>query len=211
MNSIYLRVSTTHQENENQLVGIVAYLKAKGIDCGLPDAPTDGFQYVSDTVSSNSNWREHKIYNLIQESQPGDTIYVSEVTRLARSTLEVLEVARDAIEKDVTIVATKNNLTFDGSLSSKIITTILALAGEIEKEFIRARTKESLKRRREAGLPLGRPPGATGLKKLDRKQDELKRLLSEGRSNREIAKELGLAINTVNSYTRTLERDVRLE
>lgn len=211
MNTIYLRVSTTHQDNENQLVGIVAYLKARGMDCGTEAEPGEGFRFAQDTVSSNQNWRDHQIYGLIHEGEPGDVIYVAEVTRLARSTLEILEIARDAIEKGITIVATKSNLTFDGSLSSTIITTILALAGQIEKEFIRARTKEALKRRREQGLPLGRPPGSPGLRKLDRRREELSGLLAAGLSNKAIAKAMKVSINTVNSYTRSLERYTRLE
>ena len=47
----------------------------------------------------------------------------------------------------------KNRMVLDQSLPATITATILGLAAQIEREFISARTKEALERRKTAGLP----------------------------------------------------------
>ncbi len=68
----------------------------------------------------------------------------------------------------------KQNMVLDGSMQAKIIVTILGLAGEIEREFIRQRTKEALAARVAKGITLGRPKGKAVQLKLDDKRDDIK-------------------------------------
>lgn len=71
----------------------------------------------------------------------GDTIIFAEVSRMARSTLQVLEVLELCMEKQVSVHIAKQNMLLDGSMQAKIMATILGLVDEIEREFIRMRTK----------------------------------------------------------------------
>ena len=50
----------------------------------------------------------------------------------------------------------------DQSLSSKILSMVLLMAAEIERELISQRTKEALARRKAEGKSLGRPKGKPG-------------------------------------------------
>ena len=71
-------------------------------------------------------------------------------------------------------------MVLDQSLPVTITATILGLAAQIEREFISARTKEALARRKAAGLPVGRPKGrATKLMLDDRRSVE--RVLNQTR------------------------------
>lgn len=56
-----------------------------------------------------------------------------------------------AAEREISIHVVKSRLVLDGSLSSKITATELALAGELEREFIAARTKEALRQKQAQG------------------------------------------------------------
>ena len=187
---IYLRVSTSDQDNANQETGVLNYATLNNLEI---------VQTVRDTITSRTPWPERGIGKILEEAEPGSYILVAEISRLARSTLEVLQIAAAAAAKDITIVATKNNLVLNGSLESKITTTILGLAAEIEREFIRSRTKEALDRAKADGKKLGRPEGAKGNSKLDGKEAEIIRYLNKKLAKTAIARLMDVSRGTLES------------
>lgn len=156
---VYLRVSTDNQDNASQERGLDAWL-----------AMHDGCHYhkYRDVVSGALPWRNRALQKIINQAEPGDTILCSEISRLGRSVADVLDFLKTAQDRDITVVVQKSNLIVDGSIHAKITTTILALAAEIEREFLRARTAEGLARARAEGKTLGRPRGATSASKCER-------------------------------------------
>lgn len=58
-------------------------------------------------------------------------------------------------------------------MQATITVTILGLAAQIEREFISARTKEALAKRKQDGVKLGRPKGDANMLKLDAFRDEI--------------------------------------
>ena len=65
-----------------------------------------------------------------------------------------------------------------------------SMAAEIERDLISKRTKEALQAKKAAGIKLGRPLG-TGKSKLDKYRPEIEALLSNGTTQRYIAKRYG--------------------
>lgn len=189
---IYLRVSTDTQDVQNQKHGIVEYCKAHGIEAD---------DVLEDTASGRVDWRIRKIGEVLSSASKGDTILVGEVSRLARSTLQVLEILKLAAERQVSILVIKNGLRFDNTMQSKIMATILGLAAEIERDFISMRTKEALAKRKVAGKRLGRPPGAMARQyKLDAKRIEIERYLKLGINGTAIAKLIGVSRPTLRNW-----------
>lgn len=90
--------------------------------------------------------------------QKGDTLIVSELSRLGRSMLECMEILSVAVEKGVRIYAVKDNWSLDSSIQSKIVAMAFSMASEIERDLISQRTKEALRYKKEQGIKLGRPP-----------------------------------------------------
>ena len=189
---VYLRVSTDTQDVENQKHGIIEYCQSHGIE---PDAVHE------DTSSGRVDWRTRKIGQLLSATDKGDVILVAEVSRLARSTLQVLEMLQLAAERGVSIVVVKNGLRFDNSMQSKITATILGLAAEIERDFISMRTKEALAKRKSSGKTLGRPVGAKARSyKLDEKREEIRRYLKLKINCTAIAKLVGSSRPTLRAW-----------
>ena len=189
---VYLRVSTDTQDVENQKHGILEYCKAQGIEVD---------SVLEDTASGRVDWRARKIGEVLSSTTKGDTILVAEVSRLARSTLQVLEILQSASERQVSVVIVKNGLRFDNSMQARITATILGLAAEIERDFISMRTKEALAKRKEAGKRLGRPPGAVARQyKLDQKRSEIERYLRLGINGTAIAKLVGVSRPTLRNW-----------
>ena len=193
---VYLRVSTDSQDTQNQQYGILEYCQQQGI---TPDTVQE------DTASGRLDWRTRKIGQLLSVAGKGDAILVSEVSRLARSTLQVLEILKMAAERGVSLVIVKNGLRFDNSMQSKITATILGLAAEIERDFISMRTREALAKRKATGKQLGRPQGALAkCYKLDDKYSEIERYRKLGINSSAIAKLVGVSRPTLRLW---LERN----
>lgn len=190
---VYLRISTDAQDVANQKLGVLEYCAQQRLAAPM---------LVEDTASGRIDWRKRRIGELLQTIPPGSVLVAAEITRLARSTLQVLEMLQLAAEREISVHVVKSRLIMDGSLPAKITATILALAGEIEREFIAARTKEALRRRKESGLPMGRPAGPAEKLSLDPKAAEIDRYLALGLNRRAISKLCGCSPTTFYSWLR---------
>ena len=189
---IYLRVSTSAQDTQNQLHGIHQYCQERGIQA---DA------VIEDTASGSVAWNSRKVGELLSTADKGDVLLVAEVSRLARSTLQVLEILKFASERQVSIIIVKNGLQFDNSMQSKITATILGLAAEIERDFISMRTREALDKRKATGKQLGRPKGALAKAyKLDCRHAEIERYQKMGINQTAIAKLVDVSRPTLRSW-----------
>jgi DNA invertase Pin-like site-specific DNA recombinase len=175
----YLRVSTDQQDTQNQKLGILDYCNNRSIG---------PLKFIEDTASGKIHWQDREIGKIIKEAREGDNLIVSEVSRLGRSTLQVLEILEKAAEKKISVHIAKNNLLIDGSMQSTIVTTILGLAAQIEREFISLRTKEALSQRKAQGIQLGRPKGPSTVLRLDSYKEEILGYIKKDISKRSIAK-----------------------
>lgn len=188
----YLRVSTDQQDVDNQRHGILEYANQRNIT---------GLQFVEDNASGRTKWRDRKSGDLLLNTmQPGDTILFAEVSRMARSTLQILEILEHCADQEFVVHIVKQNMIFDDSLNSKITATVLGLAAEIEREFISMRTKEALAKKKAEGVVLGRPKGKAKKLKLDNHSKEIRKYLEMGISKSAICKLVGCAPTTLYEW-----------
>ncbi|MDY6839244.1 MAG: recombinase family protein [Thermodesulfobacteriota bacterium] len=175
----YLRVSTDDQDVEKFRADILKFAHAQHF--GHVD-------FVEEKVSGRKSWKERKLKTIIDDLGKGDRLVFPELTRSGRSTLEVLEIIKTAKEKGIDIFSVKENLSLNGNdLQTKIMTTLLALFSEVERDFISLRTREALAAKKAAGIKLGRPKGP-GKSKLDKFRPEIEALLKDGSTKAFIAK-----------------------
>ena len=174
----YLRVSTGDQELEKNKSDILRL--ANHLNLGRVN-------FVEEIVSGKVSWKKRKIAEIIEEFTKGDTLIVSELSRLGRSMLECMEILSVAVEKGVRVYAVKGNWSLDSSIQSKIVAMAFSMASEIERDLISQRTKEALRYKKEQGIKLGRPPGP-GKSKLDQFRPEIEALLANGTTQRFIAR-----------------------
>lgn len=175
----YLRVSTDAQDVANQKHGLLEYANDSGL------VPVVMFE---DSASGRIPWRQRKLGEMLEKAEAGDTILFAEISRLGRSTLQVLEFLQAAAARGVSVHITKNKMVMDGSIQARITATVLGLAAEIERELISSRTKEALAKRKAEGVKLGRPRGEAKTLALDSKASQIKELLSKQVSKASIAK-----------------------
>lgn len=191
-NIAYLRISTDKQDEASQRKIIADYVVSKKLTISA---------YASDQASGAQPWQQRAIAIALADANEGDTIIVSEISRIARSTVGVLTFLQAAAEKKVNVIAIKSGIALDGSTASKIVVTVLAMAAEIERDLLRERTKASMQARKERGLPVGRQPGATGKRnKLHGKETEIARLEAHKVSQSAIARVMGVSRGTLCAF-----------
>lgn len=192
MNYAYLRVSTDKQDAENQKLGIVEYAKARNIQVD---------EFVEDVVSGTKDWEKRALGSIVESAKAGDVLLFSEVSRIARSTLQCLQVLQICADKKLTVHVAKQQMVFDSSLNSKIIATTLSLASEIERTFISMRTKEALKKAKASGKTLGRPKGKKSTNtRLAANHGQIEQLLKDKVSVSAIGRMMKLDRKTVSRY-----------
>lgn len=173
----YLRVSTAEQDLEKNKSDILYLANEKGLG---------KVEWVEEQASGRISWRKREIAQVLDGLHTGDTIIVSELSRLGRSMLECMEILSIASQKQINIYAVKGNWQLDQSIQSKIMAMAFAMAAEIERDLISQRTKEALAARKRAGVKLGRPKGS-GKSKLDKHRPEIEALLETGSTQRYVA------------------------
>jgi DNA invertase Pin-like site-specific DNA recombinase len=195
--TVYLRISTDKQDEASQM----QIIKAK-----YPSADFD-FSWVSDTASGGTAWQSRAIAGVLEKSVKGDRIIVSEISRIARSTVGILSFLEAAAEKGVTVDAVNTGITLDGSLASTIVVTILAMVAQIERSLLKERTKAALDARKARGLPVGRQVGAVGKKnKLNGRMAEIQPLLDAKVSMTAIARVLKVSRQTLYTFLEEQEK-----
>lgn len=174
----YLRVSTSEQDLEKFRVDILKLANEKKLG---------NVDFVEEKVSGKISWKKRKIADILEGLGKDDNLIVSELSRLGRSMLEIMEILAIATEKKINIFSVKGNWNLDSSIQSKLIAMCFSMASEIERELLSSRTKEALATKKLNGVKLGRPVGS-GRSRLDDLRPEIEALLNNGSPKRFIAK-----------------------
>jgi putative DNA-invertase from lambdoid prophage Rac len=160
----YIRVSTGRQEQKNQEYEILQFANQKGFG---------GVDFIQEIVSGTTPWKKRQLAQLVERTTGNDTLIVSELSRLGRSMLEIMEVLSILLRKGCKVYAIKGGYELNNNIQSKVFAFAFSLAAEIERELISQRTKEALARLKSEGKKLGRPKGP-GKSRLDPHMDQIK-------------------------------------
>lgn len=189
----YLRVSTTDQDLEKNKFDILKLANDKGLG---------QVEWVEETISGRVSWHKRKIAKVMEQLQTGDNLIVSELSRLGRSSLDIMQILSVASEKDIHVYAVKGNWELNDSIVSKVLAMVFSMVAEIERDLISQRTREALAARKRAGIKLGRPRGI-GKSKLDQYRPEIEALLANGSTQRFIASRYGTTPSNLSRWLKT--------
>ena len=191
----YARVSTEDQELKNQRYEILSYADKNDFTVS---------SWVEIKVSSRKSTKVRMIDTLLEQLKNGDTLIVSELSRLGRSVGQISIIVNTLVKTGVQLICIKENIKLNGSpdIQSKVMVTMFSLFAEIERDLISERTKAGLARARAEGKLLGRPKGL-GKSRLDGKEEEIKELLKKRVSKASIAKIFEVSWPCVSHFIKT--------
>lgn len=178
----YIRVSTLDQNTERQLDGVQLDKtftdKASGKDAERPQLKA-ALDYVRE----------------------GDTLVVHSMDRLARNTLDLLQLVRDLNARGVAVQFMKERLTFTGEESpmAKLQLTILGAVAEFERSLIRERQREGIALAKAKGVYKGRRRALDDAQVIElRERDKA----AQGRGRAALARQYGISRETLYQYLR---------
>lgn len=188
MKRAYVRVSTVEQNEDRQIEG----LKRHGVD-----------KWYTEKVSGKNTKDRKQFQLMLSELEEGDIVLVHDLSRLARSTKDLLEIVDILNEKHVSLVSNKENIDTNTPTGRLMLTMIGAIA-----EFERTNL---LERQRE-GIAIAKRKGAyqnCGRKEKEIDQEKfsvcMAKLLAGAITKSAMAAELGVSRPTLN---RILEKEV---
>ena len=195
----YIRVSTEKQTVENQRQEIERFAEEKGIKIE---------KWVKETVSGTQSSGNRRLGSLLKKLRKGDILIISEISRLSRKLMDIMEILRICMEKEVIVYSIKEGYELGDTIVSKVLAFAFGLSAEIERNLISQRTKEGLARARANGVKLGRKVGGTNRKyKLTDKEDRLIEMLCiEHRSKEYIAKKLRCSVSCLNAHVKRMKK-----
>lgn len=127
MNIAYVRVSSIDQNEQRQIEGLEKYKIDKW--------------YIEKISGKDTNRPELK--SMLDYIREGDTLYIHDFSRLARSTKDLLSIVEYLNSKSVHLVSNKENI--DSSTpTGKLMLTMIGAIAEFERQNLLERQREGI-------------------------------------------------------------------
>lgn len=127
MKVAYVRVSTVEQNEARQIEA----LEKHGIE-----------RWYIEKISGKDTNRP-KLQELLDYVREGDTVYIHDLSRLARSTKDLLSIVETLQSKNVALVSNKENLD-TSTATGKLMLTMIAAINEFERQNLLERQREGI-------------------------------------------------------------------
>lgn len=195
--TIFARVSTNIQDYERQVNELTALANVKG--WGVEAV------FCEKISGAKANAERKELTRMIEYVQAHriSKVAVTELSRLGRDTLQVLEVIQRFNALGISLYIQNYNietLNEDGTINpmSQFLITILAEVARMERKTIRERVESGYKNYRANGGRVGRKQGyKKPMEAMKEQYAEEIRLLRKGISLRNISKITGRSVNTI--------------
>ena len=138
----YARVSTSKQDYDLQ----VEALKAAGCE-----------RIFSEKASGKSTDGRTEFKRLMKALNPGDTVVVTKLDRLARSSRDLLNILHDLKEGSCGFVSLGESWCDTTSDIGELVVTIMSGIAQFERKLILSRTEAGIAKARANGKKFGRP------------------------------------------------------
>jgi len=136
----YARVSTDEQNLDRQIDALNKY----------------GVDIIFNEKMTGTKRERPELNKLIERMSAGDTVVIESLSRLGRSTKDLIELMEMFNSKGINLVSLKESI--DTSTSTgKLLFTLMSALAQFERDLISERTVEGLKSARARGRVGGRP------------------------------------------------------
>jgi DNA invertase Pin-like site-specific DNA recombinase len=182
----YFKTSMDRQEVREQRQAIVEFAEREGLTLSR-------FMEMPTSVA-----RGKRIDQLFRQLEPGDTLIVSELSRIGRSVGQIVRTVDALIKGKVCFIAVKEGIWLDEERNSQTqaMVRMFGVLAEADRKLVSIHTREGLAAARDKGKKLGRS-------KLDGRTEEIRRLLALGVSKGSIAKIMGVGRTTVVHFIKS--------
>lgn len=176
----YTRVSTDEQTLDRQIDQLIE----AGVDMRM----------IYREKASGTIRKRPELIRMLSELNPGDVVIITDLTRLSRSTKDLLEIVDEVKEKGANLKSLKDTWldTTESNPYSQFLLTVMSGLSQLERDLTSTRVKEGLAAAAKRGRKGGRPS------KQNEKRDTVIALSDAGFKIADIVKETGISRSTVN-------------
>lgn len=192
----YIRVSTDKQSLENQKHKILEYAYQNKIKID---------DFIQIEISSRKNQKDRLLDDVFLRLKDDDTLIVTELSRLGRNMLEILNLIERFNKSNIKLVfVNQPELSTANNALSKLLLSIYGYFAETEREIISERTKQGLAVAKAKGKKLGRQKGQQVTSKYDKFKDKIIELYILGLSVQRIVDYIGIGTQaSLSTYIKT--------
>lgn len=183
----YARVSTDRQNLDRQTDALVK-------------AGVDKRNIYAEKITGTKKDRP-ELNRMLEELQEGDSVIIPDLTRISRSTKDLLEIVDKISKKGASIRSLKDTWldTTSQNPYNAFLLTVMSGLSQLERDLISQRTKEGLTAAKARGRMGGRPS-------LVRKRGtEVATLYNSGMKISDIVRSTGLSRSTVNRIVKEIK------
>ena len=193
----YQRISTNHQDLENQTQSIDTQIERLDWDC------VGEYKEVESGMKSRDSRPE--LRRLLRDSRLRmfDRVIVYSLDRLGRSVVDVINTINELEEVGVNVFVVKNSID-TSTQQGKLFTYFCSIFGEMERDMIVSRQKSSIERLREQNKKWGK-----GKLLSHETRERIVKLRDEGISYRKICKELDVSLGSVQHTLKSIGLVIR--
>jgi DNA invertase Pin-like site-specific DNA recombinase len=184
--AVYVRVSTQDQKTDSQLQELKRYCQQRGWK--KPE-------FFVDTISGAKSTRP-QLDRMLKEMRSGcvERVVTYKLDRLGRSITHLCLLVDEMTRLGIPLICSSQGIDTSGNNPcGKFQLDVLKAVCEFERNLIRDRVNSGLAAARARGVKLGRPAS------LHKRADEVLALKKQGLGVRAIARELGMAVSSVQS------------
>jgi DNA invertase Pin-like site-specific DNA recombinase len=136
-------------------------------------------RWVEERESLDRRWPERSLGSALRSMQDGDHLLVTRMLMLANSMAECCQIIAYLLEKRIYFYALDALCHLDRAEHFPVWRHALTIFQQFQQQVLSESTKRGIRKRRERGLPIGRPIGS-GRSNLDEYRDEIAFLLAHG-------------------------------
>ncbi len=179
----YARVSTTGQH----------------LDVQKEQLQQAGCEEVYEEKRTGFDRKRQQLEKMLKNIKTGDTLIITSLDRLARSTHDLFEITQVLKKQGAQFRSLREPWADTTSPMGKFLLTVFAGLSELERNLINDRTEEGRISARKRGVKFGRKHKLTS-----HQQDQVRNMLQEGQSIREISRHFNVGVATIDRIKKTM-------
>jgi DNA invertase Pin-like site-specific DNA recombinase len=184
-------------KREVQMPDVVGYCRVstdgQTLDAQIAELKAAGATRLFAEKQSGARSDRPQLKRALAALGEGDTLIVTRLDRLARSTRDLLNVLHDVGQAGARFRSLHDTWADTTTPHGRLVLTVLGGLAEFERSLIKARTDVGIKRAREAGIRFGRPPKLT-----KHQQEQAMKLLDDGEPQSAVARLLNVDQSTIS-------------
>lgn len=183
----YARVSTLEQNLDRQIDALIS----AGVDPRM----------IYQEKITGTKMQRPELTRLLNDLQQGDVLIIPDLTRISRSTKDLLMIVEKVRGKGACIKSLKDTWldTTSDNPYNQFLLTVMSGISQLERDLVVQRTKEGLASAKARGRSGGRPPCPNS------KKETVRILAQSGMKIVDIVRETGLSRSTVQRILKTPE------